>query len=545
MVVQMTNIKNKEFVERNVKNLKRINKMNEGIRESGGLFYQYRPCRRDENTIYDIENITHGVVYARSPLFMNDPFDSEIGFSTEKVIDDILDMFLADFKGEESVKNLLRFIIKNRLLGTFTDLVKGLNELKKELNILLPDDLTQQQRNSLRRNLDKAIKRLPKNIQKLFHKKNINNILFLILQIKELEITEQSIYDLVLMKEELDRAIEEINKIKETVFEGKYKKFLSTINISCFTASGWNNALMWAHYANSYAGICIEYDFNKLKNFVGFIYPVDYLHQRPVLSIKDLGSIKEGKFEPSEMTDEATWQIINYMLVKDKVWDYEKEWRIIDPQDSPNTPSFIPLPYIKSITMGTKIDPLIKNWIINICNDKDIDCYELILSYDSFGIDRVPVDVKNYTYNIEEDSKFLTHLSERTTEQCEKLNPMVAKINDNNENGKFDYELILKALSAYEDILISSYFAKNVIKRMLFSNKELLLCYGEALKEMVKKISDSLLQKDVFVDLKDRTWSFVLAGTIDIKQKKVLDKKLEDVLNVMTYYSEHEWDIDG
>ena len=93
----MTNIKNKEFVERNVKNLKRINKMNEGIRESGGLFYQYRPCRRDENTIYDIENITHGVVYARSPLFMNDPFDSEIGFSTEKVIDDILDMFLVVF----------------------------------------------------------------------------------------------------------------------------------------------------------------------------------------------------------------------------------------------------------------------------------------------------------------------------------------------------------------------------------------------------------------------------------------------------------------
>ena len=54
MVVQMTNIKNKEFVERNIKNLKRINKMNEGIRESGGLFYQYRPCRRDENTILKI-----------------------------------------------------------------------------------------------------------------------------------------------------------------------------------------------------------------------------------------------------------------------------------------------------------------------------------------------------------------------------------------------------------------------------------------------------------------------------------------------------------
>lgn len=537
-------INNREFVKRSIESLKRINKMNESIKASGGLFYQYRPCRRDENTIYDIENITHGVVYARSPLYMNDPFDSEIGFSTEKVIDDILDMFLTDYKSEESVKNLLRFIIKNRLLGTFADLVKGLNELKKELNILLPDDMTQQQRNSLRRNLDKAIKRLPKNIQKIFNKNNINNILFLILQIKELEITEQNIYDIGLMKEDLDRAIEEINKVRETVFEDTYKKFLSTINISCFTASGWNNALMWAHYANSYAGICIEYDFNKLKNFVGFIYPVDYLHPRPVLSIKDLGSIKDGKFKASEITDEVTWQLINYFLVKDKVWSYEKEWRIIDPQDSPDTPSFIPLPYIKSITMGTKIDPLIKNWIINICSDKDIDCYELKLSYDSFGIDRVPVDAKNYTYNLEEDSKFLTHLSDKITEQCEKLNPMVVKVNDNNEKGKIDYELVFKTLSIYEDMLISSYYTKNVVNRMLFSNKDLLLYYGESVKEMIGKLDESLLQKDVFVGLKSRTSSFVLAGAINIKQKKVLDKKLEDVLNVMAYYSEHEWDID-
>lgn len=35
--------------------------MKKSILDAGGLFYQYRPCRRDASTIYDIENIRHGV----------------------------------------------------------------------------------------------------------------------------------------------------------------------------------------------------------------------------------------------------------------------------------------------------------------------------------------------------------------------------------------------------------------------------------------------------------------------------------------------------
>ena len=59
--------------------------MRQAIHNAGGRFYQYRPCRRDASTVYDIENIRHDVVYAQTPLNMNDPFDSMIGFSAEKI----------------------------------------------------------------------------------------------------------------------------------------------------------------------------------------------------------------------------------------------------------------------------------------------------------------------------------------------------------------------------------------------------------------------------------------------------------------------------
>ena len=73
-------------------------KMKADIGKAGNLFYQYRACRRDAETIYDIENIRHGQVYARTPLQMNDPFDSMIGFSPEKIYDEFIDLVLSQAK---------------------------------------------------------------------------------------------------------------------------------------------------------------------------------------------------------------------------------------------------------------------------------------------------------------------------------------------------------------------------------------------------------------------------------------------------------------
>ena len=58
--------------------------MKRNIIDAGGLFYQYRPCNNNASTVYDIENIKHNVLYAQTPLNMNDPFDSKIGFCTEE-----------------------------------------------------------------------------------------------------------------------------------------------------------------------------------------------------------------------------------------------------------------------------------------------------------------------------------------------------------------------------------------------------------------------------------------------------------------------------
>ena len=107
-------------------------KIKEKINKAGNLFYQYRACRRDAATIYDIENIRHGVVYAQTPLNMNDPFDSMVGYSPEKMYENCISLLMDAIKiDDENKRIIVEFLLKHKALGTVAELLLGMNELKK------------------------------------------------------------------------------------------------------------------------------------------------------------------------------------------------------------------------------------------------------------------------------------------------------------------------------------------------------------------------------------------------------------------------------
>ncbi|MDC5870520.1 DUF2971 domain-containing protein [Vibrio europaeus] len=105
-----------------------------------------------------------------------------------------------------------------------------------------------------------------------------------------------------------------------------------------------NSMLMWSHYAENHTGLMVEYYFEgALPDGVG-IEKVQYLH-------------------PSERYMEKDKYLFNqYMLIKNKDWDYEKEVRLFgykrdkvyyEKQTYPNRSSNATA-YIKSITIGYK-----------------------------------------------------------------------------------------------------------------------------------------------------------------------------------------------
>lgn len=110
------------------------------------------------------------------------------------------------------------------------------------------------------------------------------------------------------------------------------------------------NLLMWSHYGDNHKGICIEYDIKRLIHrkaeeygdehpVLYHLFPVIYTDKRikndlAMSNIKYAAkSIDEYKYDlkKGNANVDSDWHhdIKSLFLYKSKVWEYEKEWRIV------------------------------------------------------------------------------------------------------------------------------------------------------------------------------------------------------------------------
>lgn len=178
----------------------------------------------------------------------------------------------------------------------------------------------------------------------------------------------------------------------------------ASIGVLCFTSKE-DNLLMWAHYANNHAGICIEFDKNadffngKYKNAtkclgqtiddhyqnIGVLRKVDYRLERPTY------------VEPSELEyDTESW------FVKSPEWKYEEELRLLLPLDlAKRVPNLDMLFYpvevgiIKSIILGCQMPMSTKKEIDTQCKKYGIKVLEAFIHSHQFKLDIVDYDESN------------------------------------------------------------------------------------------------------------------------------------------------------
>lgn len=259
----------------------------------------------------------------------------------------------------------------------------------------------------------------------------------------------------------LDKILDELyNKaieVRDNIYIPSLRTFLAKLTVSCFSVSGWDNQLMWSHYANSYFGICIEYDFNQIKDAIGFIYPVEYTTERPTLSLQDLGvkGFDLGAEASIRSCEPNMGAILSYLLAKNVCWNYEKEWRIINVGEE-NTPLFINLPFVKSITFGMNIDPICKYLLWDICKEKGIECYEIVIGTENFELSRKQLTKDDFTYDIDMEVKYIEVLFNQLTVISERIGKMGESIEDEIKNGNCSN--VSPMLADIVDMLSNSYY---------------------------------------------------------------------------------------
>ena len=153
------------------------------------------------------------------------------------------------------------------------------------------------------------------------------------------------------------------------------KNFKNSLGIYSLSTT-FSNELMWAHYANSHKGFCLEYETTKLKD--KYLAPemvteleVDY-NPKPqtltYLDIKEKNKILKKLFATKSLN-----------------WSYEKEIRLIF--DTFELKDYHPSA-LTGIYFGTRFPSEKKQQLINSLTNRDIRFYEMYREENSYNLKR-------------------------------------------------------------------------------------------------------------------------------------------------------------
>lgn len=136
----------------------------------------------------------------------------------------------------------------------------------------------------------------------------------------------------------------------------------------------WDSELLWAHYADSHSGFCIEYDIETLisetKTESCQIIKVVYGENFPALFIK------------GESRDNSDWSSVMFGL-KSLAWEYEKEIRIVFHSSGKKK---YPKHSVKSIILGCHINSVNQKKVIDFAIKRDIPVYKCYFDCKTYRI---------------------------------------------------------------------------------------------------------------------------------------------------------------
>ena len=163
----------------------------------------------------------------------------------------------------------------------------------------------------------------------------------------------------------------------------------NSVAISCLSRIP-DSILMWSHYANHHQGFCLCYDINDLISLRKILLPVWYRGEkvRPF--------IKNGK------TLALNNRIKEIYVQKSEIWDYEEEWRLIEPIAENNFERLAFLRdndgvkvkeiYPKKIILGAKILPeQLEKDVLEIADKKGISVSKMYMCEDTYTLFEKPI----------------------------------------------------------------------------------------------------------------------------------------------------------
>ena len=164
-------------------------------------------------------------------------------------------------------------------------------------------------------------------------------------------------------------------------------------------AGRFNHELLWAHYANSHKGFCIEYNLHELQNGYSnedlYTFQIKYNSRPPQLSLSDI-------------TNGDTLNAIKKVAgFKSKEWQYEKEIRIVF--DKPKLRHYHPKA-ITGIYFGLRMPMEIRDDIMKRLSGRGLKFYEIIQTPNTYSFER-----REISNNHDGEFRYLKEIPDKIT----------------------------------------------------------------------------------------------------------------------------------
>ncbi len=156
----------------------------------------------------------------------------------------------------------------------------------------------------------------------------------------------------------------------------------SNKDVSVLSLSEVNDdVLMWSHYSDSHAGVCLEFTFQTSEK----LHQVQYRKVRPQFYFADCRKQERdvARFRQS---------VISSLTTKAEQWAYEKEWRCIDFGSAGERP--MPDDALSGITFGCRTsetdEQMVREWVQSA--NRSVTFYQAVQRDGQFALDIREID---------------------------------------------------------------------------------------------------------------------------------------------------------
>jgi hypothetical protein len=139
-----------------------------------------------------------------------------------------------------------------------------------------------------------------------------------------------------------------------------------------------DSIVMWSHYAEYHTGFCLE--FRTDNSLFSQARPIIYSDDLPCQDFIEFMSPRPNRMVP--------W----YLVTKRKDWEYEKEWRLVNPGILPGQKQYPP-ESLTGVILGCRMDEKNREQIKQWCREREAHptLCEAKEKKNEFGLDIVPI----------------------------------------------------------------------------------------------------------------------------------------------------------